>query len=263
MYYRGIDMRDFNIRPNIVAKRLIDFISESTFSRGFDRVILGLSGGLDSTVVAYLSQKALGNKGLIGVIMPYGRLSARALTDARKIASILKIQIKSVDISAMVDAYFKKIPSTDNIRRGNKMARERMSVLYDLSQKYNALVIGTSNKTERLLGYGTVYGDCACAINPIGSLYKTQLRVLAKYLGVPDYILAKTPSADLWHGQSDEQEIGYAYRDIDRLLYFMVDKRLKQEKLLRQGFDVKFIKDIKTKIVKNKFKSQLPLIARL
>jgi NAD+ synthase len=256
-------MKNFSIKPKAITEKLINFISNTTCAKGFDKVVLGLSGGLDSTVVAYLSEKALGKNGLICVIMPYGRLSGRPMNDAKKIARELKIKPKCIDISAMVDDYFRKMPTTDNIRRGNKMARERMSILYDLSQKYNALVIGTSNKTEILLGYGTVHGDCACAINPLGGLYKTQLRELAGYLGIPDFILAKPPSAGLWQGQSDEAEIGYAYSDIDRLLYFMVDRKYNEEKLIRQGFNSKFIKEIKARIKKNAFKSQQPLIARL
>ena len=256
-------MKNFSIKPKAVTEKLINFISGTIRAKGFDKVVLGLSGGLDSTVVAYLSEKALGKNGLICVIMPYGRLSVKPMNDAKKIARTLKIKPKCIDISAMVDAYFRKMPISDNIRRGNKMARERMSILYDLSQKYNALVIGTSNKTEILLGYGTLHGDCACAINPLGGLYKTQLRELARYLGVPDFILTKPPSADLWQGQSDETEIGYSYSDIDRLLYFMVDRKCSEATLIRQGFSSEFIKDIKARIKKNAFKTQPPLIARL
>ncbi len=256
-------MKNFSIKPEAVTEKLINFISNTTRAKGFHRVVLGLSGGLDSAVVAYLSEKALGKNGLICVIMPCGQLSAKAVNDGKKIARELKIKPKRIDISAMVDAYFRKMPTTDNIRRGNKMARERMSILYDLSQKYNALVIGTSNKTEILLGYGTLHGDCACAINPLGGLYKTQVRELARHLVVPDFILAKPPSADLWQGQSDEAEIGYTYSDIDSLLYFMVDRKCSEETLAKKGFSNKFIKDIKARIKKNAFKSQQPLIARL
>jgi NAD+ synthase len=254
-------MRDFNIKPRVVADKLKHFILSATSCKGFGKVILGLSGGLDSTVVAYLSVSALGRNNLIGVIMPYGRISPDSLDHAKKIARILKIKTEIIDIKPMVDAYFRIVRTSDNLRLGNKMARERMSVLYDLSQTHNALVIGTSNRTEILLGYGTVHGDCACAINPVGGLYKTQLRALAEYLGVPTYIMKKPPSAGLWHGQTDEEEIGYAYSDIDRLLFFMIDKKMKDKKLIEKGFSDVFIKDIRERISKNKFKSQLPLIA--
>jgi NAD+ synthase len=256
-------MRYPRINPRLATKRLTEFIEKSTRLKGFSKLVLGLSGGLDSTVVAYLGKKALGKDGIVGIIMPYGKLSKRSTGHAKKVANALKIRTECIDISDMIDAYFKKNSTADKLRRGNKMARERMSVLYDKSQQYNALVIGTSNRTETLLGYGTIYGDCACAINPIGRLYKTQVRALAEYLKVPSYILSKPPSADLWHGQSDEQEIGYKYSDIDRLLYFMIDRKSSYAGLIKQGFNREFIQDIKTRIRKNRFKSQLPLVARL
>jgi len=255
-------MKNFDIDTKKVARELVNFISEGVSLKGFKKVMLGLSGGLDSTTVAYLAKKALGKDNVIGVLMPYGRLSQEALRDAKKIERILKIKTFHVNISPMVNAYFKKIKSADKIRRGNKMARERMSILYDLSKKHNALVIGTSNRTEILLGYGTIHGDCACAINPVGGLYKTQLRALAKSIGVPSYIIDKAPSADLWSGQTDEDELGYAYKDIDKLLFYMVDKRLIDKELLKKGFDRKFILHIRKKIRENRFKSQPPLIAK-
>jgi NAD+ synthase len=256
-------MDNLNIRPRLVAEKLKSFISDAVLSKGFSKVILGLSGGLDSTVVAYLSVHALGSKNVIGIIMPYGRLSSQSSSHAKKIAKILKIKTDIVDIKPMVDAYFKNRKIFDNLRRGNKMARERMSVLYDLSQEYKALVIGTSNFTERLLGYGTIHGDCACAINPVGRLYKTQLRMLAGYLGVPSYIIKKPPTAGLWQGQTDEAEIGYTYKEIDRLLFFMIEKKMKDKELGSKGFDKVFIQHIRGRIRKNKFKSQLPVIAKL
>jgi NAD+ synthase len=255
-------MKDLDIKPRLTALKLRHFISSAVSARGFGKVILGLSGGLDSTVVAYLSVSALGRDNLIGVIMPYGKLAPDALRHAKKIAGLLKLKTEIIDIKPMVDAYFRKIKPASSLRLGNKMARERMSILYDLSQKHGALVIGTSNRTEILLGYGTIHGDCACAINPVGALYKSQLRTLAGYLGVPPYIIKKPPSAGLWHGQTDEEEIGYAYREIDRLLFFMIDKKIKNKKLIQMGFSREFIRDMRSRIRKNKFKSQLPLIAK-
>jgi len=256
-------MRYLNINPKITAKKLIDFISDTTASKGFKKVVLGLSGGLDSTVVAYLSKAALGKENVTGILMPYGKLSSEALQHAKKAAKILKIRTECVDITRMIDGYFKKIETADRIRHGNKMARERMSILYDLSEKYNSLVIGTSNRTELLLGYSTVYGDCACAINPIGSLYKTQLKCLAGYLKIPPYILDKPPSADFWRGQTDENELGYTYEAIDRLLFFMLDKRLTNGELVQKGFSRGFIQDIRKRMKKNRFKLQLPVVAKL
>ncbi len=256
-------MKSFNIKSRIVAKKLVDFIAYTAVSKGFKKVLLGLSGGLDSTVVAYLSQAALGKNNVTGILMPYGRLSQQALQHAGKIARILSIESECIDIKQMVDAYFKKISISDNTRRGNKMARERMSILYDLSEKYNALVIGTSNRTELLLGYGTIHGDCACALNPIGGLYKTQLRSLAKYIGVPSYILDKPPSANLWHGQTDEDDLGYMYEDIDKLLFFMIDNSLSDEELVKRGFDGNFVHDMRERMHNNSFKLELPVVAQL
>ena len=278
-------MKGFDINPGLVAGKLKGFISAAVSAKGFGKVVLGLSGGLDSTVVAYLSASALGRDNLIGIIMPYGNLSPEALDHAGKIAGRLGIKTEIIDIKPMIDAYFvvqeriagttenrsqllqsdflEKTKTSDDLRRGNKMARERMSVLYDFSQKHDALVIGTSNRTEILLGYGTIHGDCACAINPVGGLYKTQLRQLAKYLGVPSCILKKPPSAGLWRGQTDEDEIGYTYSEIDRLLFLMIDKKMNDKKLIAEGFDETFIEDIRSRIRKNKFKSRLPLVAKI
>ena len=256
-------MKGFDINPGLVAGKLKGFISTAVSAKGFGKVVLGLSGGLDSAVVAYLSVSALGRENLIGVIMPYGNLSPEALDHAGKIAGRLRIKTEIIDIKPMIDAYFEKISASCDLRRGNKMARERMSVLYDFSQKHDALVIGTSNRTEILLGYGTIHGDCACAINPVGGLYKTQLRQLAKYLGVPSCILKKPPSAGLWRGQTDEDEIGYTYSEIDRLLFLMIDKKMNDKKLIAEGFDETFIEDIRSRIRKNKFKSRLPLVAKI
>ncbi|NQT95691.1 MAG: NAD+ synthase [Candidatus Omnitrophica bacterium] len=247
-----------------MSRKLISFIKKTVASKGFSRVILGLSGGLDSSIVAFLSVKALGKDNVIGVLMPYGRFSKKSVADAKKIARILKISTtEHVDISPMVNAYFKKEKSTCHIRRGNKMARERMSILYDLSKKHNALVIGTSNKTEALLGYGTLHGDCAWALNPIGNLYKTQLRSLAKDIGIPSFVINKPPTAGLWDGQTDEDELGYTYDDIDKLLFLIIDKRLDNKELVKKGFDKEFISDIRIRIKNNKFKLQPPMVAKI
>jgi NAD+ synthase len=163
----------------------------------------------------------------------------------------------------MIDSFFEHDPDADANRRGNRMARERMCFLYDYSYKNQALVIGTSNKTELLLGYGTIFGDLASAINPIGDLYKTQIRQLAEFLKVPPEIITKPPSADLWTGQTDEGEIGYSYAEIDQLLYFLVDKRYSREMLLDLKFPAKMIKNIQDRIQRSQFKRRPPIIAKL
>ncbi|MFC1807370.1 NAD+ synthase [Candidatus Omnitrophota bacterium] len=254
-------MESLNINPKNSIKKLTAFISNTVKSKGFEKVILGLSGGLDSSVVAYLSQKALGRENVIGVFMPYGKLSNECLRQGKKVAASLKIRSERIDISGMIEAYRLKAKDMDRVRLGNKMARERMSILYDLSKKYNALVIGTSNKTEILLGYGTMHGDVACALNPLGNLYKSQVRILARSLGVPSGIICRPPTAGLWHGQTDEDELGYTYEDIDKLLFCMIDKNLTKRDLLKKGFDEVFIRDIRERIRSNRFKSCPPVIA--
>ncbi|MFA5069027.1 MAG: NAD+ synthase [Candidatus Omnitrophota bacterium] len=256
-------MKDLSIIPGAVRKKLIGFIRSTCAVKGFTKVVLGISGGLDSSVVASLSVLALGNNNVLGVIMPYGAHSAKSAQAAKRFAAGLRIKTLTIDIKPMLDAYFRTDITADNLRRGNKMARERMSILFDLSHKNKALVIGTSNRTEILVGYGTIYGDCAYALNPISCLYKTQLRCLASYLGIPSFILKKAPSADLWPGQTDEGEMGYAYRDIDRLLFCMMDKKMNNRQLFLEGFDKDFIHYIRDRVKNNKFKSQLPIMAKL
>lgn len=242
---------------------LVRFLRDETHKCGFSRAILGLSGGVDSACVAYLLTRALGSENVWALSMPFQTSHPDSLNDARAIAETLGIHFSVVEITPMVDAYFKLIPDMSNVRRGNKMSRERMSILYDYSHDLKALVIGTSNKTELLLGYGTQYGDMASAINPIGDLYKTQLWQLAEYLGVPEKIVKKAPSADLWAGQTDEDEMGFTYNEVDKLFYYMVDERYSFEELTDAGFDPKFVEMIYIKMQNSQYKRRLPLIAKV
>lgn len=251
------------INPALVRGILVGFIRNEVRKVGFERVVLGLSGGVDSSLVATLSVEALGGGNVMGVFMPYRTSDPKSRSDAREVANQLGIEQLEIDISPQIDAYYERVPDADQKRRGNKMARERMSILYDQSWGWRALVIGTSNKTELLLGYGTIYGDMASAINPIGDLYKTQVWQLADAVGVPTGIVQKAPSADLWAGQSDETELGFAYRMIDQLLYYLVDRRYSTEELRRQGFDEAFITDIVRRVRENQYKRRLPVIAKL
>jgi NAD+ synthase len=200
---------------------------------------------------------------VVAFIMPYKTSDPKSKTDALQVVQQLGIDHLEVDISPQIDAYFARFPDADQKRRGNKMARERMSILYDQSWAYRALVIGTSNKTELLLGYGTIYGDMASAINPIGDLYKTQIWQLADALGVPTAIVQKAPSADLWAGQSDETELGFQYRMIDQLLYYLVERRYSVEEVKKLGFDEAFVEDIVRRVRENQYKRRLPVIAKL
>src|SRR3989440_6091101 len=251
------------INPELVRKILVRFIQSEVQKVGFERVVLGLSGGVDSSLVATLASQALGPTNVLAVIMPYKASDPKSRSDALQVVQQLGIDQLEVDITPQIDAYFERFPDADQKRRGNKMARERMTILYDQSLVFRALVIGTSNKTELLLGYGTIYGDMASALNPVGDLYKTQVWQLADALGVPTAIVQKAPSADLWSGQSDETELGFAYRMIDQLLYYLVERRYSVEELEQLGFDQAFIEDIIRRVRENQYKRRLPVIAKL
>ena len=251
------------INPELVRKILVRFIQNEVQKVGFERVVLGLSGGVDSSLVANLASQALGPKNVLAVIMPYKSSDPKSLSDALQVVQQLGINHLEVEITPQIDAYFERFPDADQRRKGNKMARERMTILYDQSSVFRALVIGTSNKTELLLGYGTIYGDMASAINPVGDLYKTQVWQLADAVGVPTAIVQKAPSADLWAGQSDETELGFQYRMIDQFLYYLVDRRYSKEELARLGFEPAFIDDVIHRVRDNQYKRRLPVIAKL
>lgn len=251
------------INPELVRKILIGFIRNEVRKVGFERVVLGLSGGVDSSLVATLAAQALGPKNVLALIMPYKTSDPKSRSDALQVVHQLAIEHLEVNISPQIDSYFARFPEADQKRRGNKMARERKSIEYDQSSAARALVIGTSNKTELLLGYGTIYGDMVSAINPLGDLYKTQVWQLADAVGVPTAIVRKAPSADLWAGQSDETELGFQYRQVDQLLYYLVDRRYAREELQALGFEPAFIDDVIRRVRDNQYKRRLPLIAKL
>ncbi len=251
------------LNADLVRDLLVRFVRDETQSAGFQNGVIGVSGGVDSAVSTYLAAEALGRENTIAVILPYKTSSPQGVSDARVVAEKLGVRSEVVDISPMVDAYCDQWSVTERVRRGNVMARMRMIVLYDISARERALVIGTSNKTELLVGYGTLYGDTASAINPLGDLYKTQVWQLARKLGVPPSIIEKTPTADLWEGQSDEEEMGFTYARVDSLLYHLVDERRTDQELHELGFEKEFIQKIKSLVEKNQFKRRLPLIAKV
>ena len=251
------------INAAFVEKVLCAFIREELHKFGFRRGILGLSGGLDSSVCAALAARALGGKNVLGMIMPYKETFGRDVKDALALAKRLGMRTRLVDISPMVDAYFARYPTDNRVRVGNKMARERMSILYDQSVEEKALIVGTSNKTELLIGYGTIHGDMACAINPMGDLYKTQVRALGRYLRLPAGILKKRPTAGLWPGQTDEGEIGLSYSELDTILYELVDERRSATEVIGLGHKKAVVEKVESLIVNSEFKRKMPPIAKI
>ncbi len=247
-----------------VARQVIgQFIRGQLRQAGFERAVLGLSGGIDSALVAFLVAEAIGADKLLSVLMPYRTSSDASRTDALAVVEKLGAASELVEISPMVDGFFGSQPDATPLRRGNFMARQRMAVLYDRSVTWGGLVVGTGNKTESLIGYTTLFGDNACAFNPIGDLYKSQVRQLAAAIGVPDQIIRKAPSADLWPGQTDEAEADFSYPILDRLLFWRIDKRRSDEEMAGLGFDPALVGRIDRLIATSEFKRQVPPIAKL
>ena len=247
-----------------VARRVIvEFIRGQLRQAGFERLVLGLSGGIDSALVAYLSAEAIGPERLLCVLMPYRTSSDASRADAEEVVRRLGCASALVDISPMVDGYFADDPDATALRRGNFMARQRMAVLYDRSVTWGGLVVGTGNKTESLIGYTTLFGDSACAFNPVGDLYKSQIRQVAADIGVPEEIIRKAPSADLWPGQTDETEAGFTYPVLDRMLFWRIDKRRSIEEVEALGFDRTLIERVDRMVAGAEFKRQVPPIAKL
>lgn len=259
------------IEPGQAAAVIVGFIRAQLEQAGFGRLVVGLSGGVDSATVAYLCAEAIGPDNLLAVRMPYRSSSESSEADALRVVDALGCRTERVDITPMVDPMLALIDEPDatvpsdelNVRRGNVMARQRMIVLFDRSAAFGALVAGTSNKTEALLGYGTLHGDMAAGIAPIGDLYKTQLRAVATHLGVPDEILAKPPSADLWPGQTDEGELGHTYDALDRALFALVDRRWTVDRCVRAGLDRSLVDWVASRVARTEFKRQLPPVAKL
>jgi len=247
-----------------IARRVIgQFIRGQLRQAGFDRAVLGLSGGIDSALVAYLTAEAIGADKLQCVLMPYRTSSPASRADAEEVVERLGTSSEVVDISPMVDAFFATEPDAASVRRGNFMARQRMAVLYDRSATWGGLVVGTSNKTESLIGYTTLFGDSACAFNPIGDLYKSQVRQIAAAMGVPEQIITKAPSADLWPGQTDESEADFSYPVLDRLLFWRIDKRRSIDEIVQLGFERVLVERVDRMVATSEFKRQVPPIAKL
>jgi NAD+ synthase len=247
-----------------VARRVIGgFIRGQLRQAGFERCVLGLSGGIDSGLVAYLVSEAIGADKLLCVLMPYRTSSPASRDDAEAIVAELGCASELVEITPMVDGYFGDGSDASALRRGNFMARMRMAVLYDRSVSFGGLVVGTGNKTESLIGYTTVFGDNACAFNPIGDLYKSQVRQLAAVMGVPRQVIAKAPSADLWPDQTDEGEGAFSYPLLDRVLYWRIDRRRSTDELVAMGFERELVERVERLVATSEFKRQVPPVAKL
>ena len=255
------------IDAHLAAEVIVAFIRSQMAQTGFSRLVVGLSGGVDSATVAFLAARAIGPDDLLAVRMPFRTSSEASETDALRVVEALGCRTERVEITPMVEPMLSLIDGADeaalNVRRGNVMARQRMIVLYDRSAAFDALVIGTSNKTEALLGYGTLHGDMAAALAPIGDLYKIQLRAVATELGVPQEILGKPPSADLWPGQTDEGELGRSYDLLDRALFALVDRRWSVDRCVAAGLDRSLVEWVALRVARMEFKRQTPPVAKL
>ena len=251
------------INPDIACKILIGFIKSEITRAGFSKAVVGLSGGIDSSLSCALAAEALGPENVLAVRMPYRSSSPESLAHAQLLIDQLGVRSLTFEITAMVDPLLETMPDDAKVRRGNIMARARMVVLYDQSEAFKGLVVGTGNKTELLLGYTTLWGDSASALNPLGDLYKTQVRQLSRAMGIPNEIIDKAPSADLWLGQTDEGELGFTYEEVDKLLYLLVDQRYSSEECVEAGFDQTFVERVVARIRRNQFKRMLPPIAKL
>lgn len=251
------------IHPDLVRRILVDFLRTEITRAGFSRAVVGLSGGVDSALACYLAAEALGPENVLAVRMPYQTSSPDSLEHAALVIGQTGVSELTVPITPMAEPILAAIPADQAVRRGNVFARLRMIVLYDRSAEFRGLVVGTGNKTEILLGYTTLFGDSACALNPLGDLYKTQIRQLARAIGVPEVIVAKPPSADLWAGQTDEGELGFTYERVDQLLLLLVDGRHSPESCVEAGFDRAFVQAVLERIRRNQFKRLQPPIAKL
>jgi NAD+ synthase len=254
---------DLTINTDVARQILTGFIKSETGRVGFSRMVVGLSGGIDSALSCALAVEALGPENVLALRMPYRSSSSDSLEHAQLMIDQFKVQSRTIEITNMVEPLFEQDPKITKIRMGNIMARARMIVLYDQSEAFKGLVLGTSNTTEILLGYSTIWGDMASAINPIGDLYKAQIRQLSRALNIPTPIIDKAPSADLWDGQTDENELGFTYDQVDRLLYLLVDQRFSPQECIEEGFDEKFVHAVVARVRRNQFKRMMPPIAKL
>jgi NAD+ synthase len=251
------------IDPALAAGWLVAFLrDELVVRRKIPRAVIGLSGGVDSAVTAFLCARALGARNVYAIRMPYRTSNPASLSDAALVVDALQIPCVTIDISAAVDGYLQYEPAADARRRGNVMARTRMAVLFDQSAKFDALPIGTGNKTERLLGYFTWHADDTPPLNPLGDLFKSQVWALAKYLGVPQALIDKAPSADLEADQTDEADLGISYASADAILASLL-LGYSDEALVERGFKRDEVELVRRRVDSTHWKRHLPTTAML
>jgi NAD+ synthetase len=248
------------IDPQLTEQWLVHFIRDEMERRKFNCAVIGVSGGVDSAVTAYLAAKALGPKNVLGVRMPYRTSSAESLDHAQLVIDALGIESRTMEISAAVDGYLSHEPDADHGRRGNVMARMRMITLFDLAAKHHGIPLGTGNKTERLFGYFTWHADDSPPINPLGDLFKSQVWALARHLGVPNVIVDKPPTADLVVGQTDESDFGISYDKADEILNWLLNGYTLAE-LCARGFDEREVKIVTKRVATTHWKRRLPTVA--
>lgn len=242
---------------------LRDFIRDRVTGAGFSHAVLGVSGGVDSALSTYLAARALGPENVLVLRMPYETSTGDTMEDAQAVINDTGVRSKTFSITEGVDGILEDLPEAGKVRRGNVMARVRMIYLYDQAKDFGGLVVGTGNKTEVLLGYSTLHGDGAFDLNPLGDLYKTQVWNLARHLDVPEQIISKPPSAGLWAGQTDEEELGFSYQDVDQVLYMLVEKGESVEACVEEGFSREFVSEVIERVKRFRFKSQLPPVGSI
>lgn len=253
---------EFNVEQAVITCKR--FLTGKLLESGLSGYVIGLSGGIDSAVSCALAAHAVGPDKVLAVVLPYKTSSKESVEHARELIAQLGVTHRTVDISPMIDAYYDRIDESMRVRAGNKMARERMAVLFDIAHETDCLVLGTGNRTEICLGYTTIFGDAACSINPNGELYKTEIRQVARHLNIPDSIIDKHPSADLWAGQTDEGEIGVTYEQIDRILKMLVDNGVDSMAAFEKaGIDAANVSRVVSLMNRNAFKRRMPDIAPL
>lgn len=250
--------------PELATAALVSFVRDAVAGAGAAGVVVGISGGVDSALAAAIAARALGPERVHAFFLPYRTSDPRSSADAASTADAFGLKLRTIDLTPQIDAYFEREePEADRVRRGNKMARERMTILFDQSKKNGTLVLGTSNKTELLLGYSTVFGDNASSLNPIGDLYKGQVWALAAHLGVPDGVVSKAATADLWPGQTDEGDLGFDYPTADEILFLLFDQGYLPDEVVAAGYPEATVSRIVALEKANRFKRRMMLIARL